>query len=73
MKQQRTQKALKALSAFDPQEIKGTQKVNAGITIEIHINHKGAIVRYWPYSGVFEGESVRNGRGLKQLLQQVKA
>ena len=39
---------------------------------EIQITHKGEIVRIFPYSGWFTGKSVKDDRGIHNLLKQLK-
>lgn len=33
---------------------------------------RGNTITVWPYSGWFSGRGVRQGRGLKKLLKQIK-
>lgn len=33
---------------------------------------KGHTVTYWPYSGWASGRSIKDGRGLKNLINQIK-
>ena len=39
---------------------------------ELQFYFKDEIVRFWPYSGFFNGKSVKSGRGIKNLLNQLK-
>lgn len=39
---------------------------------EINISYKGKTVSIFPYSGWFQGKSVKKGRGIKNLLKQLK-
>lgn len=38
----------------------------------IQITFKGEKVRFFPYSGWHTGKSIKDGRGLKNLLKQLK-
>lgn len=38
----------------------------------IEFEYKGASVMFYPYSGWHTGKSITDGRGLKQLLSQLK-
>lgn len=40
--------------------------------VEIRIQYKGSIVRIFPYSGWFTGKTVEDGRGIHNLLKQLK-
>lgn len=50
------------------------------ITSEINIDnkkylefvYKGEVVRFYPYSGWATGKSIKDGRGLQNLLNQLK-
>lgn len=33
--------------------------------------YKGCVIRYYPYTGWFSGRSVKDGRGLENLLKQI--
>lgn len=35
-------------------------------------DYKGAMVRFYPYKGWFTGKTVKDGRGLRNLLKQIK-
>lgn len=35
-------------------------------------DYKGATVRFYPYKGWFTGKTVKDGRGLRNLLKQIK-
>ncbi len=39
--------------------------------ISISFMHKGSLVTYWPYSGWASGKSIKDGRGLNNLLKQL--
>lgn len=38
----------------------------------IAFTYKGEVVRFWPYSGWHTGKTIKDGRGLQNLLQQIK-
>jgi hypothetical protein len=38
----------------------------------LQFEYKGSIVRFFPYTGWFSGQTVMDGRGLKNLLKQMK-
>ena len=40
-------------------------------TTELQFTFKGKIVRFYPYSGWATGASIKDGRGLKNLLNQI--
>lgn len=40
---------------------------------EIQFQHKGVLVKFFPYSGWFTGKSVIDGRGIDKLLNQLKS
>ena len=35
--------------------------------------HKGHTIRFYPYTGWFTGKGIKDGRGLENLLKQLKA
>lgn len=39
---------------------------------KVEFEHKGELVKYYPYSGWASGKSIKDGRGLKNLLDQLK-
>lgn len=39
-------------------------------TIQFH--HKGQLVRFFPYTGWHTGKSITDGRGIENLLKQLK-
>lgn len=39
---------------------------------ELRFQYKGNIIRYWPYSGWVSGKGITAGRGLNNLLKQLK-
>lgn len=39
---------------------------------EIWFYWKGSRVKFWPYSGWHSGRSIKDGRGLKELIKQLK-
>lgn len=38
----------------------------------LEFEHKGHTVKFWPYSGWHTGKSIRDGRGFKNLINQLK-
>lgn len=52
------------------------QKLGYKITFEdpehLQFVFNGETVRYWPYSGWHTGKSIRDGRGLENLLRQIR-
>jgi hypothetical protein len=38
---------------------------------ELRIEHKGAIIKFFPYSGWHSGSTIKDGRGFKRLLHQL--
>jgi hypothetical protein len=38
----------------------------------IYFDFKGSTITYWPYSGWASGKTIKDGRGLKKLLDQIK-
>jgi hypothetical protein len=38
---------------------------------ELQFIHNGQLVRLFPYSGWHSGKSIKDGRGLKELLKQL--
>ena len=38
---------------------------------EIQFKHKGSIVKFYPYSGWATGATIKDGRGLDNLLKQL--
>jgi hypothetical protein len=51
-------------------EKKGYLVTQVGDT-ELQFMHKGELVRLFPYSGWHSGKSIKDGRGLKKLLNQL--
>lgn len=39
---------------------------------QLQIRHKGELVSFFPYSGWATGSSIKDGRGLQKLLNQLK-
>ena len=37
----------------------------------IWFSFKGSIVKFWPYTGWASGKTIKDGRGLKNLLKQL--
>lgn len=44
-------------------------KVNDG---KLEFEYGGAVISFWPYSGWHSGKSIESGRGIKNLLKQLK-
>lgn len=40
---------------------------------ELRFYHKGKIVKFFPYSGWATGATIKDGRGLRKLLNQLKS
>lgn len=66
---------------LQPERMKFAQKalahmgydINVISENEIQFTHKGHVVKFFPYSGWFSGKSVKDGRGIGNLLTQLKA
>jgi hypothetical protein len=39
---------------------------------EIEFEWKGNTIKFWPYSGWHTGKGIKDGRGLQNLLKQLK-
>jgi hypothetical protein len=39
---------------------------------ELEFEWKGNMIKYWPYSGWHTGKGIKDGRGLQNLLKQLK-
>lgn len=39
---------------------------------EIRFEHNGHLVKFFPYSGWHTGKSIQDGRGIKELLKQLR-
>jgi hypothetical protein len=54
------------------------QLLNVGVSIatetetEVQLWHKGEIVKLFPYTGWATGKSIKDGRGLDNLIKQLK-
>lgn len=61
----RMQKALEELKkmGFSPNQIDETT---------LSFEFKKSIIKYFPYSGWASGKTIKDGRGLKKLLNQLK-
>lgn len=65
---------------LEPIRIKETREAleNIGIAItykdneKFMFNHKGENVVFFPYSGWHTGKTIKDGRGFKNLLKQIK-
>lgn len=40
---------------------------------ELRFSHRGKIVKFFPYSGWATGATIKDGRGLRKLLNQLKS
>jgi hypothetical protein len=62
---ERTKTAIKSLAelGFRAQIVSNT---------EINFLYKGATIKYFPYSGWASGKTIKDGRGLKNLLNQLE-
>jgi len=58
----------KALKEFEKIDVKIVCYSDTAITIQ----HKGKNVLYHAYSGWATGKTIKDGRGLKNLLKQIK-
>lgn len=38
---------------------------------EINFNYKGSVIKFYPYSGWATGKTIKDGRGLRNLIQQI--
>lgn len=38
----------------------------------LEFTHTGNTIRFWPYSGWHSGKGIKDGRGFKSLLEQLK-
>ena len=47
-------------------------KVTQGSDKELHFAFKGNTIRLFPYSGWFSGGGIEDGRGIKNLIDQIK-
>jgi hypothetical protein len=64
---------------LEPKRLEVAKKAITGlgyaITFEvdttIHFIYKGETVKYFPYSGWHTGKSIKDGRGLQNLLNQL--
>lgn len=52
------------------------QELGIQVTFEdktsLHFEYKGHTVRFFPYSGYYSGKSVKSGRGIQNLLKQLR-
>ena len=61
---QRIQKAKEELLKKNVEIVSVTDK-------EITFTHKGSLIKFFPYSGWHSGKTIKDGRGLKNLLEQL--
>ena len=45
--------------------------VNEIANYELRFEHKGEIIKFFPYSGWATGKTIKDGRGLNNLLKQL--
>lgn len=57
-----------AKETFEKEGIKFVQLPQGKFEIE----HKGETVVFWPYTGWHSGKSITDGRGIKNLIKQLK-
>lgn len=57
-----------ALKALKAKGIEVTQVNDSKLEFE----YDGATVSFWPYSGWHSGKSIKEGRGIENLLNQLK-
>ena len=65
----RMQKAIESIEALG-YEVK--QIGESQIQFKYPNDFSGKIVRYYPYSGWARGANIKDGRGLNELLRQIK-
>ena len=53
-------------------ELRSMDYVCESNALFISFLHKGHTVKYYPYSGWATGKTIKDGRGLKPLLDQLK-
>ena len=39
---------------------------------ELRLYHKGEVIKFFPYSGWASGKSIKDGRGIDNLLKQLR-
>lgn len=39
---------------------------------KIEFSYKNELISFWPYSGWHSGKSIVDGRGIKELIKQIK-
>lgn len=61
----RTEAAIKALHILG-------FKVQIISTTELSFTYKDSVIKYFPYSGWASGKTIKDGRGLKNLLSQLE-
>jgi len=64
----------KRLAFAKDEFIKHNIPIIASDNVSITIQHNGGqVVKIYPYSGWFTGKGVKDGRGIKNLLKQIKS
>lgn len=56
-----------AIKALKARGIEATKVNDAKLEFE----YNGAVVSFWPYSGWHSGKSIKEGRGIENLLKQL--
>jgi hypothetical protein len=64
----RTRYAIKKLKSIG---IKPKQEL-VGERIRLSFNWKGQAIIFWPFTGWHTGKSIKDGRGIKNLIKQLK-
>jgi len=65
---------------LEPRRMKAAQKALEKLGYEVLVigrtqlrfEHRGKLVNYFPYSGWASGSTIKDGRGLQKLLNQLK-
>lgn len=47
-------------------------EIHFEVKTELRFNYKGNEIKFYPYSGWFSGKGINDGRGIKNLLKQLK-
>lgn len=65
---------------LEPKRLNDTKKIIEDLGFEVDVispisfnfKYKGETVYFYPYSGWHSGKSIKDGRGFKKLLNQIK-
>lgn len=57
-----------ALKAFKEKGIRAIQVNDSKLVFD----YNGAVISFWPYSGWHSGATIEDGRGIENLLKQLK-